>query len=115
MKTAYATESLFNNVDDIGAGVAAIGGLMLRAGDEVPNDTTYGIGILLRKLGEEMRALNNQFLENPYQDIRRLEVFEEKALNPIAQRQNDSPMKSAKDDAALEQLKAVLEETFAQS
>lgn len=108
MNPAYATESLFNNVDDIGAGVAAIGGLMLSAGDEVPNDTTYGIGILLRKLGEEMRALNNQFLEQPYKDIRRLEVQQEQAAKSVLVRL--SPEAEAHRQKIMGKLSAVLSE-----
>jgi len=79
MDAATQCETLFNQVDDLGAGVAAIGDLLQFGKDEAYPDTLNGVGIVLRQLGANMRGLNAEFLDKPYKGIRALET-EQSAL-----------------------------------
>jgi hypothetical protein len=74
MNPAAHCETLFNQVDDLGAGIAAIGDLLQFSKDEAFPDTLNGVGIVLRQLGANMRGLNTQFLDEPYRGIRALEI-----------------------------------------
>lgn len=85
MNTADQCENLFSNVDDLGAGIAAIGDLMQHVGKAAEHDTSYGIGLILRRFGLEMRGMNNQFVEKTYKNIRGLEIKEAQAAERAAQ------------------------------
>lgn len=77
MNASGQCETLFNDVNDLGAGVAAIGELLRFSQDEAYPSVLNGVGIVLHHLGKTMSGLNQQFLEGTYQGIRALEVKEE--------------------------------------
>jgi hypothetical protein len=79
MDAATQCETLFNQVDDLGAGVVAIGDLLQFGKDEAYSDTLNGVGIVLRQLGANMRGLNAEFLDKPYKGIRALETEKEQS------------------------------------
>ncbi|MBI3284036.1 MAG: hypothetical protein HYZ65_04175 [Burkholderiales bacterium] len=94
MNAAGQCETLFSQVDDLGAGIAAIGDLLQFGKDDAYPETLNGVGIVLRQLGASMRNLNGQFLGGAYQGIRELERKDEQAIvaklavEKITQRQN---------------------------
>lgn len=88
MNAASQCEDLFNNVDDLGAGIAAIGDLLQHVGKDAAHDTAYGIGLILRRFGLEMRGMNHQFVENTYKDIRGMEIKEAQATE-LAKQQTE--------------------------
>jgi len=92
MKAAAHCERLFNQVDDLGAGVAAIGDLLQFGKDDAYPDTLNGVGIVLRQLGANMRGLNTQFLDEPYRGISALEVEREQAAVIGAQQSGRMPV-----------------------
>lgn len=79
MSAAGQCETLFNQVDDLGAGVAALGDLLQFGKDGACPDTLNGIGIVLRHLAASMRGLNTEFMDAPYRGIRALEIKEQQA------------------------------------
>lgn len=79
MNAAAHCEALFTQIDDLGAGVAAIGDLLQFGKNEAFPDTLNGVGIVLRQLGANMRGLNTQFLDQPYRGIVALEIEHEQA------------------------------------
>lgn len=80
MNIARQCETLFNDVNDLGAGVAAIGELLRFSQDEAYPSVLNGVGIVLHHLGKTMVGLNTQFLAEAYQGIRDLEVKEEQDI-----------------------------------
>lgn len=77
---ASTCESLFNDVEDLGSGVAAIGQLLRFGQHEAYPDVLNGIGVVLHHLGKTMSGLNNQFMDGgAYRNIRELEKREEDA------------------------------------
>jgi hypothetical protein len=80
MNIARQCETLFNDVNDLGAGVAAIGELLRFSQDEAYPSVLNGVGIVLHHLGKTMAGLNTQFLAESYQGIRDLEVKEEQDI-----------------------------------
>lgn len=98
MSAANQCESLFNNVDDLGAGIAAIGDLMQHVGEDAADGTAYGIGFILRRFGLEMRGLNNQFLDKTYKDIREMEIKEAQAAE-LARQEAERAARPALDPA----------------
>lgn len=79
MNAAGQCETLFNRVDDLGAGIAALGDLLQFGQKEAYPDTLNGLGIVLRHLGASMRGLNTEFLGAPYDGIRAMEIKEAQA------------------------------------
>lgn len=77
---ASTCESLFNDVEDLGSGVAAIGQLLRFGQHEAYPDVLNGIGVVLHHLGKTMSGLNEQFMTGgTYRNIRELEKKEEDA------------------------------------
>lgn len=79
MNSSSQCETLFNDVNDLGSGVAAIGQLLRFSQDEAYPDVLNGIGAVLHHLGKTMQGLNTQFVNGTYQNIRAMEVKEEQA------------------------------------
>lgn len=74
---ASVCESLFNDVGDLGSGVAAIGQLLRFGQNEAYPDVLNGIGVVLHHLGKTMNGLNEQFMEGgAYRNIHELEKRE---------------------------------------
>lgn len=73
MKPASQCEILFNDVRDLGSGVAAIGQLLRFSQEEAYPDVLDGIGAALHHLGRSMCEINAKFLDGTYQHIRALE------------------------------------------
>lgn len=69
MSAADQCEILFNQVDDLGAGIAALGDLLQVGKDGALPSTINGIGIVLLQLGGIMRGLNSQFISESYRGI----------------------------------------------
>jgi len=79
MNSSSQCETLFNDVNDLGSGIAAIGQLLRFSQDEAYPDVLNGIGAVLHHLGKTMQGLNTQFIDGTYQNIRAMEVKEEQA------------------------------------
>jgi hypothetical protein len=78
---ASTCESLFNDVEDLGSGVAAIGQLLRFGQHEAYPDVLNGIGVVLHHLGKTMSGLNAQFMDGGvYRNIHELEKKEAEAL-----------------------------------
>lgn len=77
MNTSSQCESLFNDVNDLGSGVAAIGHLLRSSQEETYPFVLDGIGAVLHHLGKTMQGLNAQFVDVAYKNIRTMEINEE--------------------------------------
>ncbi|MFZ6722898.1 hypothetical protein [Undibacterium sp. Ji49W] len=82
MKPASQCEILFNDVHDLGSGIAAIGQLLRFSHEETYPDVLDGIGAALHHLGRSMCELNAKFLDGAYQSIRDLEDGHEQGAMP---------------------------------
>lgn len=74
MNAARECEDLFNDVNDLGSGVAAIGQLLRFSQEEAYPDVIDGIGAVLHHLGKTMQGLNGKFLDGAYRNIREMEA-----------------------------------------
>lgn len=77
MNASSQCESLFNDVNDLGSGVAAIGHLLRSSQEETYPFVLDGIGSVLYYLGKTMQGLNTQFVDSAYKNIRTMEIREE--------------------------------------
>lgn len=100
MKPASQCEILFNDVRDLGSGVAAIGQLLRFSHDEAYPDVLDGIGAALYHLGRSMCELNTKFLDGTYQHIRAMEDQAEQGATALST--------SLKDEEAMTELKKLL-------
>ncbi|MFZ6765571.1 hypothetical protein ACO0LM_00695 [Undibacterium sp. Di26W] len=89
MKPASQCEMLFNDVRDLGSGVAAIGQLLRFSHEEAYPDVLDGIGAALHHLGRSMCEINAKFLDGTYQHIRAMEEGREQGAMAHSTPPND--------------------------
>jgi hypothetical protein len=99
MSTADKCETLFGRVDDLGAGITALGDLLRAGKDDACPSTLNGIGIVLFQLGEVMRGLNSQFLDASYFEIVNMEKGNEQQAPTTGDHGNVVKLKALLDGA----------------
>jgi hypothetical protein len=112
MSVAHQVETLIYRSDESAEGLVALGDMLGWAPNDAQKGTLAGLGIVLRQLGENIRAANKEVIDTSFHKITALENAKNGVIDLRSAQQVPEAPRSPREEACVTRLRAILEDSL---